>query len=57
MESIDASAATTDAASGRTGLRIALAAAFCLIGAGALLWWREGDAVFAGLLTALSLCF
>jgi hypothetical protein len=37
--------------SGRTGLRIALGAALCLVAAGGLLWWREGGAVFASLVT------
>ena len=57
MQRVETAAAQPPGSTGRTGLRLALAAAFCLIGAGALLWWREGDAIFAGLLTAIALCF
>lgn len=42
----------------RLALSVAAAAALCLVAAGALLWWREGDAVFASLVTAaLAWCF
>ena len=40
-----------------TGLMIG-AGLVCLIGAGALLWWREGDRLFTdGLVSALMRCF
>jgi uncharacterized iron-regulated membrane protein len=43
---------------GRPALLLAGAAALCLVGAGLLLWWRHGDAVFSDtVLTALAWCF
>jgi hypothetical protein len=44
-------------ASGRAGLKLAVAAASCLVAAGLLLWWREGGDVFSHLVTtAMSWC-
>lgn len=41
----------------RSGLRLLVAAVTCLVAAGALLWWRHGDAVFATLVSgALAWC-
>lgn len=43
---------------GRAGMRIAAGAVLCLVAAGALLWWQEGEAVFVHLVTAtLAWCF
>ena len=43
----------------RTARRLLLAgAALCLIGAGGLLWWRDGAAIFTDVVSAaLSGCF
>ena len=39
-------------------LIVAAAAALCLVGAGLLLWWRHGAAVFSDtVLAALAWCF
>ena len=44
--------------SNRLALGIAAGAALCLVAAGALLWWKQGDAVFASMVTAaLAWCF
>jgi hypothetical protein len=50
LERID-DIATTGESTGRTGLRIAVGAALCLVAAGGLLWWREGGEVFSRLVT------
>ena len=43
---------------GSLGLRIAVGAVLCLVAAGAILWWQQGDAVFASMITAaLAWCF
>jgi hypothetical protein len=42
----------------RPALILSAAAALCLVGAGLLLWWRYGDAVFSDtVLAALAWCF
>jgi hypothetical protein len=42
----------------RTALILSAAAVLCLVGAGLLLWWRHGDAVFSDtVLAALAWCF
>ena len=44
--------------SSRRALLVSVAAALCLIGAGLLLWWRHGAAVFSDtVLAALAWCF
>jgi hypothetical protein len=44
--------------SSRPALLVSVAAALCLIGAGLLLWWRHGAAVFSDtVLAALAWCF
>jgi len=45
-------------ATGRLGPILVAVAVTCLVGAGALMWWRQGDVVFASLVTsALAWCF
>lgn len=45
------------AGTARSGVRLLAAAAGCLVVAGALMWWRHGDAVFATLVGgALAWC-
>ncbi len=45
-------------ASGRTGMVLVAAAVALLVGAGLLLWWRHGDAVFGDMVLAgLAWCF
>lgn len=46
-------AAETGGAGQRLGLVLAGGAALCLVAAGALLWWMEGEAVFAGLVSSV----
>lgn len=42
----------------RTGRALILAAVLCLMGAGGLLWWHQGGAIFNDLvLTTLAWCF
>ncbi|SCZ05275.1 hypothetical protein SAMN02927923_03701 [Microvirga guangxiensis] len=42
----------------RTGLILVGAAVLCLVGAGGLLWWHQGGAIFNDLvLTTLAWCF
>jgi hypothetical protein len=42
----------------RPAMLVAAAAALCLVGAGLLLWWRHGAAVFSDtVLAALAWCF
>jgi hypothetical protein len=48
----------TDRKSPGLGLSLLVAGAACLVGAGGLLWWRRGDAVFSDVvLAALAWCF
>jgi hypothetical protein len=52
------SMAETQAAQTRMALVIAGIGVGCLVAAGAILWWREGDKLFSdGLITALMRCF
>ncbi len=45
-------------ASGRFGWVLVAVAVLCLVAAGGLMWWRQGDAVFGSLVTAaLAWCF
>ncbi len=42
----------------RTGWALVAAAVLCLVGAGGLLWWHQGSAIFNDLvLTTLAWCF
>lgn len=41
-----------------TGIALIAGGGFALVGAGLLLWWREGDRLFTdGLIAALIACF
>lgn len=42
----------------RTGLALVAGAILCLVGAGGLLWWRYGGAIFNDMVSsALAWCF
>lgn len=46
------------AAPSRSGVMLLGGGALCLLGAGLLLWWREGDRLFTdGLIAAIVACF
>lgn len=55
---INSEASTSDRQERLIGRVLIVGAVLCLIGAGGLLWWRQGAAVFSDVLSsALAWCF